>query len=67
MSCVRCDLGPHEHEGGRQVYIPGKGWLKPCDGYEAAPEAHGVVVPGRTAARSMLRETFKFAEKKKHG
>jgi hypothetical protein len=66
MSCRHCGLGPHEHDGRRRIYMTGKGWLKPCsEGYEAADAPRGVVIPWKAAVRTMLKETFAFAEKKR--
>lgn len=65
MSCRNCSLTHQQHDRSRGVYIPGRGWIEPCNSYQAADAQRGVVVPGKSAARTMLKETFKFAEKKR--
>ena len=65
MSCRNCSLTHQQHDRSRGVYITGKGWIEPCGNYQAAVVPRVVVVPGKSAARTMLKETFKFAEKKR--
>ena len=65
LACAKCGLSLPEHDGRRRVYIAGRGWQEPCKDYQAEQGVHGVVVPGRTAARAMLKETFAYAEKSK--